>query len=277
MDIFSLVDTQEKIDRYAREIKTQEELEMFVKSLRSYEIISDKELSLFIEYYESKDKSVLLDYVAQEISKLSDEDKIRIMADISSPWNGLEGKEVLQLLFLAVQDKNKILDFYRHISGTYVEEIMLNHLDNSFFAEYIRKNGKNNRDLVQCLIKNGRVIDILNAMSEIDKTNFVMEYLSPRSGNIKTSDFLERVIFEIRDDFCRKALIIFIRTNRIIDVKEFQKIILQYGKISEQIEQITDEKERIKIHEQIAAELKVIDELNRKKEIQEQNNSQLDK
>lgn len=197
MDIFSLIDTQEKIDTYAKEIKTPEELEMFVKSINGYEIISDKELKIFTEYYKSKDKSALLDYVAQKISELSDEDKIRLMVDISSPWNELEGKEVLQLLFLKVQDKNRIFDFYRHISGTYVEEIMLNHLDNSFLLKQIQKNGINNRDLMQCLIKNGRFIDIFNSMNEIDKTNFIMEYLSSRSGNIQMSDFLDRVTFEI--------------------------------------------------------------------------------
>lgn len=197
MDIFSLIDTQEKIDTYAKEIKTPEELEMFVKSINGYEIISDKELKIFTEYYKSKDKSALLDYVAQKISELSDEDKIRLMVDISSPWNELEGKEVLQLLFLKVQDKNRIFDFYRHISGTYVEEIMLNHLDNSFLLKQIQKNGRNNRDLMQCLIKNGRFIDIFNSMNEIDKTNFIMEYLSSRSGNIQMSDFLDRVTFEI--------------------------------------------------------------------------------
>lgn len=197
MDIFSLIDTQEKIDTYAKEIKTPEELEMFVKSINGYEIISDKELKIFTEYYKSKDKSALLDYVAQKISELSDEDKIRLMVDISSPWNELEGKEVLQLLFLKVQDKNRIFDFYRHISGTYVEEIMLNHLDNSFLLKQIQKNGRNNRDLMQCLIKNGRFIDIFNSMNEIDKTNFIMEYLSSRSGNIQMSNFLDRVTFEI--------------------------------------------------------------------------------
>lgn len=197
MDIFSLIDTQEKIDTYAKEIKTPEELEMFVKSINGYEIISDKELKIFTEYYKSKDKSALLDYVAQKISELSDEDKIRLMVDISSPWNELEGKEVLQLLFLKVQDKNRIFDFYRHISETYVEEIMLNHLDNSFLLKQIQKNGRNNRDLMQCLIKNGRFIDIFNSMNEIDKTNFIMEYLSSRSGNIQMSNFLDRVTFEI--------------------------------------------------------------------------------
>lgn len=197
MDIFSLIDTQGKIDTYAKEIKTPEELEMFVKSINGYEIISDKELKIFTEYYKRKDKSALLDYVAQKISELSDEDKIRLMVDISSPWNELEGKEVLQLLFLKVQDKNRIFDFYRHISGTYVEEIMLNHLDNSFLLKQIQKNGRNNRDLMQCLIKNGRFIDIFNSMNEIDKTNFIMEYLSSRSGNIQMSDFLDRVTFEI--------------------------------------------------------------------------------
>ena len=244
MDIFFVVDIQEQIDRNIEEIKTEEELEQFVKNIRPYLTISNEELNIFREYYRSRDKNIILNYVSKQISEMTDEEKIRMILDISSQWNRTDGKEVLEVLFSSVQDKNKILNQYSWLVGTHVEQMILNNMDNKFLSQYIRKNCRSNSFLVQSFIENGKFIDILNTMNDVDRTNFVMEYLAPRSGMIKASEFLDREIFEIKDDFCRKILIMYARTDAIIDVKEFQKITLKYQEIKEQIEQITDEKEK---------------------------------
>lgn len=245
MDIFLIIDTQEQIDYYAEEIKTEEDLKEFIKNLRPYLEISDKELNLFIEYYKSRDKNIILNYVSKQIREMSDEEKIRMMLDISSPWNRTEGKEVLELLFLSVQDKNKILDQYQFMSGKYMEQIILNNFDNKFFAEYIKKDCRNKSYIIQFLLDKGKATDIFNEMSEVDKTNFFMEYLAPRSGWIKASEFVDRAIHEIKDDYCRKILIMYVRTEAVVEVKEFQKITLKYQEIKEQIEQIEDENEKV--------------------------------
>ena len=42
---------------------------------------------------------------------------------------------------------------------------------------------------------------VFNEMNDYHKTNFVMEYIAPRSGNIEISDWLNRIIYEIKDEY----------------------------------------------------------------------------
>lgn len=208
MDIYIVVDIQEQIDRYYEKIGGEENLEEFIRIQWPFTEISDKELNVLKQYYKSKDKNVILKYITQEISDKSDEEITYIIADISSPFNGIDGKQVMQLLFSAIKDKNKILEQYSHM-------------------------GPEAKTM------------ILNEMNDYDKTNFIMEYTAPRSGNIQISDWLNRMMFEIKDEYCRKQLITFVCTSKIIDVKQFQDNVLEYQKIRNELEQITDEKGRV--------------------------------
>lgn len=245
MNIYFLLEMRSEIDRFENFIKNEEELKQFIERRSSFEEVNDKELNMFIEYYNNKDKNIVLNYISNKTREMSDEEKVDSIVDIISPFSSVYDEEILDIFLISVQDKNKILDRGINFIGSKVGERILNEIDISIVAEYIKTNVESNFKIVQYYMNQQNVIQILNQMNEIDKTNFIMEYIQSIKGDTINNEFFNKLVFETKDDFCRSALIIFRRNQFNIGVEVFQNVLLEYKEIKEQLEQITDEKEKV--------------------------------
>lgn len=248
IDIIEFVDIKEQLKYYNREIqeiKTPSEMREWIKKI-FYVDMSIDETAVLIEFFHNSDEAVIKSYIKEQCERMTDEER-RDKIIILNQWtDSKDYRNILDALFMTAEDKSKILDIFETeiFISEYVQEL-ISTIDKKIIGEYLKNRNPINKNLVNYLIDKDEMLDVLKMVEDVEKTIIILKYLGPISGNISKNDKIDGMVHEIGNEYCRKQAITFMRTERILDVETFTSNILKYQKVSKQLEQITDEKEKV--------------------------------
>lgn len=248
IDIIEFVDIKEQLKYYNREIqeiKNTIEVREWIKK-KFYVDMSIDETAVLIEFFHNSDEAVIKSYIKEQCERMTDGERVDKIIILNQYTDSKDYRNILDALFMTVEDKNKILDILETIIelSDYVQELFST-IDKKIIAEYLKNRSQINRNLLNYLINKGEILDILKMMQDVEKTTVILNYLGPISGNISKNDMIDAMVHEIENEYCRKQAIIFMETERILNVEDFTSNISEYQKINEKMEQITDEKEKV--------------------------------
>lgn len=246
IDIIQFIDIKQNLYNYysneIQQIKNAEELQKWI--LKKYFLdMTIGETEVLLKTLHNLDEEIINKYIIEQCEQMTDERRFNIIIELDGYTNSDDYRNLIKIIFETLEDKNKILDIIdKKMSWSDYTQELFSAIDKKIIAEYLRD--KNNKVLTNYIINKGEILDVIRMLDDAEKTIFIMNYLGPTSGNVRKNDILDAMIHEVENEYCRKQLIVFVRTEKIIGVEDFKNNISEYQKINEQIKYITDEKDK---------------------------------